>query len=389
MNPVPPLTADEVAQLRASIVRDGVQYPVLVTGSGRIIDGFHRQQICAELGVKCPTEIRDVDDETADRLSVTLNLARRQLSPAARYDLIAWLDSRHQADADKAALERKERGWEKRGIDLSPTVEPRLIGGLKAVDDIADRINTEMADLGQSMRVSGTTIERTRRWSKLPEDAKKEVRDGKVSLSKAIKAQGKAHAKQRQRAAPAHRTDPRILDRQAEIRAADAELQYQSMLNAPRGKLNLPLLRRVEKVQEYLDDVFELDPVAAARAFPVVRCPEFTATRADWWARFVAACETRWHDEAPDLPPARPKRLIPLAERDLTRGDQAVLAWLRNQEEPVTAVEAAWALQLAETTAVNAFAKLVGCGLAAEAGLVGRRKAYTVPADGGNEGEAS
>jgi hypothetical protein len=149
------------------------------------------------------------------------------------------------------------------------------------------------------------------------------------------------------------------------------------MLNAPTGKLNLPLLRRLEQIQEFLDDIYELPPEKAVLGFPVNRCREFSTSRAEWWQTFTRLCEQRWQSEAPDLPPPRTHhRLIPLAERDLTHGDRAMLDWLRTKVEPVTAIEAAVSLRISDNGATNNLARLVGCGLAEMVGMVGRRKTY-------------
>jgi hypothetical protein len=46
-----------------------------------VLDGHHRQHIAAELGIDCPTEIRQVVDENEARdVAFTLNLARRHLT---------------------------------------------------------------------------------------------------------------------------------------------------------------------------------------------------------------------------------------------------------------------------------------------------------------------
>ncbi|HZI39911.1 MAG TPA: ParB N-terminal domain-containing protein, partial [Acidimicrobiia bacterium] len=73
MNPLPPLTDQEYGDLRKSVERDGVRgNPVLLDRSGNVIDGHNRVKVAAELGIDWPTEILDVDDETADRLRITL-----------------------------------------------------------------------------------------------------------------------------------------------------------------------------------------------------------------------------------------------------------------------------------------------------------------------------
>jgi ParB-like chromosome segregation protein Spo0J len=74
------LSDAERESLVESIRTDGVRYPVLLDRAGLIIDGNHRSAICAEFGIECPTITLDVDDGTAERLRITLNTARRQLS---------------------------------------------------------------------------------------------------------------------------------------------------------------------------------------------------------------------------------------------------------------------------------------------------------------------
>jgi hypothetical protein len=48
---MPPLSAEEYAALKADIAERGVQVPVEYDEHGNVIDGHHRIQICAELGI--------------------------------------------------------------------------------------------------------------------------------------------------------------------------------------------------------------------------------------------------------------------------------------------------------------------------------------------------
>jgi ParB-like chromosome segregation protein Spo0J len=90
-NPCPPLTAAEYAALKKSVEDDGFipAFPVLISAGpaflGRIIDGHHRSQVCAELGIQpvvlhhpCATELE------FKILQIKANLERRQLSVAQR-----------------------------------------------------------------------------------------------------------------------------------------------------------------------------------------------------------------------------------------------------------------------------------------------------------------
>ena len=391
MNPIPKLTDAEASLLRESIRRDGVQYPVLLDASGAVIDGHHRKQLCAELGIDCPTRIIGVDAETAERLAVTLNLARRQLNSAAQYDLIAWLAERHEADARSAALDRMAEGGQK-GVPVKGSTSVVLpLKGTKAAADIAERINTDLKAGGESLRVSKSKVERAQKWKRASEADKAAVRDGRKTVTDVVSPGHKnwpSYSQTRPKAAPAKRTSKREpkrqihnqeqLDALARVRATDAELQYQSMLNAPAGKTNLPFIRRAEQIQILLHDLFEMPVEKAVTFVHPERLPEFSfRDRADWWLEFTELCEKRWHTELPDLPQVPPTRWLPLAERDLGRGDLTMLGWLRTKIDPITAIEAAVALRISQSRAGQQLKALTEADLAEVVGLVGKRLAYT------------
>jgi ParB-like chromosome segregation protein Spo0J len=87
---MPPLSHEEYAALTSSIVEHGIQVPIVVDEDGTIIDGHHRAQIAADLGVDCPRRVvagkADIDKRT---LSFALNLGRRHLTREQRRGLIA------------------------------------------------------------------------------------------------------------------------------------------------------------------------------------------------------------------------------------------------------------------------------------------------------------
>jgi hypothetical protein len=393
--PIPSLTDEESARLRASIQQDGVIYPVLLDRAGDVIDGLHRKQLAEELGVPCPTKTIDVSHEAAERLRVTLNLARRQLSTAAEYDMIAWLDERHRRDA-----EAEWRMLDPTGGGKSAESQVRSTGLTRAdsgrssrrpprsVDVMAERINQDLADLGQSKRITKSTVARARRYAAAPAELKAKVQAGEISVRSVVdpheearlrerKDQTRPTARQRRRQVQTKKS----LDSQARIRINHAENLYRSMHNAPLGKLNLPLLERVEKIQEFLNDIYEIKPRHAALSLPIERCREFLVDRAAWWQEFVEMCDKRRQAETPDVPPVKPKRLIPLAERDLVPADRSVLDWMRTQNKPAAKIEVAVAVKLQESTVDKAMQKLVGAGLVNEVGRIDRRRLYQVAAD--------
>lgn len=78
---MPPLSHIEMAELRASIEKHGVQVPVIVDEHGAILDGHHRERIAREFGIECPRVVREgLTDEQKRTLARTLNTARRHLT---------------------------------------------------------------------------------------------------------------------------------------------------------------------------------------------------------------------------------------------------------------------------------------------------------------------
>jgi len=89
---IPRPNAEDRRKLKESIIKDGVQIPIIVTPEGFILDGHTRYEICLELGIEStiPIEIRKFSDETAERKFVVMtNLARRHLNKFQRVEL-SW-----------------------------------------------------------------------------------------------------------------------------------------------------------------------------------------------------------------------------------------------------------------------------------------------------------
>lgn len=82
---MPPLTPEQYAALRADIKARGVVVPVEVDEAGAILDGHNRAAIATELGRVYPTVVRRGMNEAQKRqYALTLNLARRHLTPEQR-----------------------------------------------------------------------------------------------------------------------------------------------------------------------------------------------------------------------------------------------------------------------------------------------------------------
>lgn len=91
---MPPLTAEELAALRADIERNGVICPVVISADDEVIDGHNRLRIAAELGLSVvPINVMPAT-WTPDRKwtsAIELNLARRHLNGGQKRELSALL----------------------------------------------------------------------------------------------------------------------------------------------------------------------------------------------------------------------------------------------------------------------------------------------------------
>ncbi len=87
---MPPLTADEYAELEDSIRISGVLVPVVVDERGVIIDGYNRSEIADRRGVDCPRQVREgLTDAQKRSLAFELNLNRRHLNREQKRQLVA------------------------------------------------------------------------------------------------------------------------------------------------------------------------------------------------------------------------------------------------------------------------------------------------------------
>jgi ParB-like chromosome segregation protein Spo0J len=105
--PLPPLSEVEFATLRDDIAAHGILQPVVVDQHGRLLDGHHRSQIGAELGINVPRVVEYVEnDAAAEARALALNLARRHLTREQKRELIQREIDRTPTDSDRAIARR-------------------------------------------------------------------------------------------------------------------------------------------------------------------------------------------------------------------------------------------------------------------------------------------
>lgn len=107
LQPMPALTADQLAALREDIAENGIRVPVVVDQHDRVLDGHNRRAIADELGIECPTITQIVaDDDEAWSVAVTLNCARRHLTSEQKRTIISEELRRRPDDSDRAIARR-------------------------------------------------------------------------------------------------------------------------------------------------------------------------------------------------------------------------------------------------------------------------------------------
>lgn len=128
MASLPALDRDARAALRASVERFGVIVPV-VFNRGSLLDGENRLAIAEELGVDCPRLELDLNDEDAERVSVELNTARRQLSREQRVEIVKALrEEGHSQRAIAGALGVSDMTIRRDLEGATPVAPERTIG---------------------------------------------------------------------------------------------------------------------------------------------------------------------------------------------------------------------------------------------------------------------
>ena len=143
----PPLSADELGQLEANILQDGVRDPLKVwAGHGILLDGHNRMAICQAHSVPYSVVEIDLPDRSAARVWVRNNqLGRRNLTPA-------WLIELQLGN--KADL--AEIGREKRAATLKQNA-PTVLSQNDKTDETAPAHNTRQ-EIAKAAGVSTGTV---------------------------------------------------------------------------------------------------------------------------------------------------------------------------------------------------------------------------------------
>ncbi|MBE3117154.1 MAG: hypothetical protein IMZ50_00175 [Candidatus Atribacteria bacterium] len=143
---IPPLTADELAGLEASILADGCR-DALVTWQGTLLDGHNRYRLCEKHGLAFQTTAIDLPDRDAAKVWIIKNqLGRRNLNTSQRSMLAVELEKvyaeqakgRQGARTDlniPAKLPEGSKGEAREQAAKDMNVSPRLVQAAKTVKE--------------------------------------------------------------------------------------------------------------------------------------------------------------------------------------------------------------------------------------------------------------
>lgn len=104
-NLIPPMSASEFADLRASIRTEGLRVPITLHSDGRILDGRHRDRACRELDIVPRTETFVGNDRECLAYVLDLNLRRRHLDESQRAMIAAKLAALPRGSNQHASIE--------------------------------------------------------------------------------------------------------------------------------------------------------------------------------------------------------------------------------------------------------------------------------------------
>lgn len=379
----PPMSDTEFKALCEDIKAHGLVEDILLL-DGQILEGNNRYRACTKVGVEPRTMNWIGSDPVVFVLSK--NLHRRHLTAPQR--AVVAVEAEHLYE--KAARERQSANRPQLAANLPQAEKGAALGhAAKAVGisprsaQDAKKIKARNPEVFEAMK--NGEVKSVRAGLKAI-GIDKGPGGGKPPVTSA-RRQGKAKP-------PPKKEVSEHVAAAARIRASDAETKYQSMLNAPAGKLNIPLLDRASKIQELLSEVTGITPEKAVSGIPALRCREYSVEMAEWWLAFVKLTDARRQAETPELPTLyRRSRLaavnpvvqgmatIGKEERHMAPREKAGIDWLRQQPMPVSTIEMATALRVSKSSARAIMMLLCASHLAEEVGKVDRFLVYQAAAE--------
>lgn len=180
----PRLTGEEFDEFVADIKKNGQRQKIMLGPDGRIIDGINRFNACAKLKIQPKYESlpKGTTEEQVLDYIVSVNIRRRHLSSAERLDLA--LEMSVQLEAAAKERQRAAGGSNKKekssGESGRPT--PRKSEGRPDGPVVKGKARDVAA---KKFRISNKSFDRGKRLQKEDPELYKQVKEEKISLSRA------------------------------------------------------------------------------------------------------------------------------------------------------------------------------------------------------------
>jgi N6-adenosine-specific RNA methylase IME4 len=160
---LPPMSAGEYADLRASVAANGLREPIMLHADGRVLDGRHRQRACESLGVSPAVRTFAGTDAEALTYVLDLNLKRRHLSESQRAMLaarLATLDRGRPENTARAALTQEQAG-ERFHVSADSIQRARIVL-TQAAPEIIAAVDAGALPVKQAVRAAQLPVPRQR-----------------------------------------------------------------------------------------------------------------------------------------------------------------------------------------------------------------------------------
>ncbi|MEN2994399.1 MAG: ParB N-terminal domain-containing protein [Thermodesulfovibrio sp.] len=145
------MSEEDLLQLRKSVKEYGFITPIIVK-DGVVVDGNHRLKVAKELGISEVPVIQIEKDIDPNILSITLNLARRHLTPIQKIIFIEKLLELSKEEKVKERLPKTHEGIAggiAKIVNVSPTTVKK-VKEIKANPEILEKVKAEEISLEQA-----------------------------------------------------------------------------------------------------------------------------------------------------------------------------------------------------------------------------------------------
>jgi len=171
---LPKMSAEEFAELKASIQAEGQHYPIVANEDLEILDGYHRFRACEELCIEPDFEVRKFENKLLEKkFVIEANLRRRHLNKFQLVELALPL-----LEIEKELAKKRQAVGGKIGRNIQLGLAP---------DDAkpAFKKSKATAAVAKKLVFPTRTFERGKKiLEKASEEDKQKLREGKTSIAK-------------------------------------------------------------------------------------------------------------------------------------------------------------------------------------------------------------